>query len=42
MKSPKRALTVLTLLAPGRQELAGDLLEQFRQGKSNLWLWRQC
>ena len=41
MKSPKRALRILTLLAPGRHDLAGDLLEQFRHGKSNLWLWRQ-
>jgi hypothetical protein len=41
MKSPKLALTVLRLLAPGHENIVGDVVEQFRAGKSRLWLWRQ-
>src|SRR5262245_13670369 len=35
------AFKFLGLLAPGRHALAGDLLEQVRNGRSTLWLWRQ-
>lgn len=41
MNPPKLALTLLKLLAPQRDALAGDLIEQVRCGKSTLWLWRQ-
>lgn len=41
MKPPKRALMLLRLFVPGRDDLAGDLLEQFLAGKSELWLWTQ-
>lgn len=40
-RPPKIALTVLRLLAPGTEALAGDLLEQFQSGRSELWLWRE-
>jgi hypothetical protein len=41
MNPPKLAIALLKRLAPGRDDLAGDLVEQFRSGKSNVWLWRQ-
>jgi len=41
MNPPRLALTLLKLLAPGRDALAGDLAEQCRADKSTLWLWRQ-
>ena len=41
MNPPKLALALLRLLAPGREDIAGDLVEQFRSGKSKFWLWRQ-
>ena len=41
MNPPKLALTLLKLLAPGQDALAGDLVEQWRVGKSALWVWRQ-
>src|SRR5437870_1318659 len=41
MNPPKLAIALLKLLVPGRDALAGDLVEQFRSGKSTLWLWRE-
>jgi hypothetical protein len=41
MNPQNLAFRLLGLLAPGRDALAGDLLEQVRNGKSALWLWRQ-
>jgi hypothetical protein len=40
---PKLATWLLQLLAAGRhsESLAGDLMEQFAQGRSRLWYWRQ-
>ena len=38
---PKLAAAVLKRLGPGNDALAGDVLEQFREGRSRLWLWRQ-
>src|SRR5258708_11946879 len=37
-RPPKLWLVLLTLLAPGQDALAGDLVEQ---GGSRIWLWRQ-
>jgi len=41
MNPPKLAVALLRLLAPGREDVAGDLIEQFRSGKSRWWMWRQ-
>ena len=40
---PRLATWALEHLAPGKQNeaLAGDLLEDFRAGRSNRWYWRQ-
>ena len=35
------ALWLLGRLAPRNEPLAGDLLEQFRSGRSTAWLWSQ-
>ena len=35
------ALWLLGRLAPRNEPLAGDLLEQFRAGRSIIWLWSQ-
>ena len=35
------ALWLLGHLAPRNEPLAGDLLEQFRAGRSVVWLWSQ-
>jgi hypothetical protein len=41
MNPQNLAFKLLGLLAPGREALAGDLLEQVQKGRSALWLWRQ-
>jgi hypothetical protein len=43
IESPRLALGLLTrFLAGGRREsLIGDLLEEYRSGRSRFWLWRQ-
>lgn len=38
---PKLAAALLKRLGPGNDALAGDVLEQFKEGRSRLWLWRQ-
>lgn len=40
---PKIATWILENLSPGRKNeaLAGDLLEEFRRGRTALWYWRQ-
>lgn len=40
-RPPKLAAAVLRRLGPGNDALAGDLLEQFKEGRSRLWLCRQ-
>ena len=39
--SARLALAILNRLADRNQPLAGDLLEQFRMGRSAIWLWAQ-
>lgn len=40
---PKAAIWILEHLVPGETNdaLAGDLLEEFRSGRSSLWYWKQ-
>lgn len=40
---PKTAIWILGHLVPGERNdaLAGDLLEEFRAGRSSLWYWKQ-
>ena len=40
---PKAAIWILEHLVPGEKNdaLAGDLLEEFRAGRSSLWYWKQ-
>ena len=35
------ATWILDHFVPNNEALAGDLIEQFRQGRSSLWYWRQ-
>jgi hypothetical protein len=38
---PRLALVFLSRLAGDREALVGDLLEDFQQGRSRTWFWRQ-
>jgi hypothetical protein len=38
---PKLATWILNRFAPRNNALAGDLAEEFRQGRSRAWYWRQ-
>jgi hypothetical protein len=42
-KPPRLAIWLLERLSTGYhgESLAGDLIEQYKHGKSQLWLWRQ-
>jgi hypothetical protein len=40
-RPPRVADALLRYLAPGHEALAGDLIEQFREGRSAAWFWRQ-
>ncbi len=38
---PRLALTLLERFGPDREELAGDLVEEFERRQSRAWLWWQ-
>lgn len=42
-RTPKISLWILTRLSSGYriESLAGDLAEEYAEGRSRLWLWRQ-
>src|SRR5512138_390071 len=40
-KPPKLATALLRCVADNKPALIGDLLEQFRSGRSAAWYWRQ-
>jgi hypothetical protein len=35
------SLSLLTRISPSGEPLCGDILEEYRAGRSPLWLWRQ-
>jgi len=43
-QQPPRVATWLAqhlMCGPRRESLLGDLIEQYRQGRSGIWYWRQ-
>jgi hypothetical protein len=34
-------IDVLTRICPSTEPLCGDILEEYRSGRSRVWLWRQ-